>query len=133
MSNAKRLHPFRSAAVVLIATCAAIVGLNAAAEDAAKLFPSEIVNFQPIEANPIFRGRGKGHWDEHIRERGWILREGNAWRMWFTGFEGGGGYDGTILKLGYATSSDGVRWNRYPENPVYSEIVDRRHDGRQPQ
>jgi hypothetical protein len=95
--------------------------LDTVAEDADNLFPPEIVNFQPIEANPIFQGRGTGHWDQHIRERGWILRDEKIWHMWFTGFEGGGGNNGPNLKLGYATSPDGLQWERHPGNPVYDE------------
>ena len=41
--------------------------------------------------------------------------------MWYTGFEGGGGSDGPNLKLGYATSSDGLQWTRYPGNPIYDK------------
>jgi hypothetical protein len=41
--------------------------------------------------------------------------------MWYTGFEGGGGNDGPDLKLGYATSADGLRWERYPGNPIYDK------------
>ena len=89
---------------------------------AVDLFPSELVEFRPIKANPIFQGRGKGHWDEHIRERGWILREKNTWHMWYTEFEGGGGRGGPKLKLGYATSSDGLRWKRHAGNPIYDRL-----------
>ncbi len=94
---------------------------KATADDAVDLFPSELVDFRPSTANPLFLGRGKGYWDQHIRERGWILRDGHTWRMWYTGFEGGGGSNGPNLKLGYATSSDGLRWNRYPGNPIFDK------------
>jgi sucrose-6-phosphate hydrolase SacC (GH32 family) len=50
-----------------------------------------------------------------IRERGWIMREGDAYRMWYTGYDGE--KDGTRL-LGYATSKDGIHWNRSPRNPL---------------
>ena len=96
-------------------------GLEAATDEAVALFSPELVKFRPIAANPLFQGRGKGNWDEHIRERGWILRDGNQWQMWYTGFEGGGGDDGPSLKLGYATSPDGLQWTRYPDNPLYDK------------
>ena len=63
----------------------------------------------------MFTAAGPGHWDVKIRERGWILREGDAWHLWYTG------YDGTregIRQLGYATSPDGLHWTRHADNPL---------------
>jgi beta-1,2-mannobiose phosphorylase / 1,2-beta-oligomannan phosphorylase len=81
-------------------------------------YPSELTSFVPYGSNPIFTAEGQGHWDIKIRERGWILREGDLWKLWYTG------YDGTRAgkkMLGYATSTDGLNWKRYPHNPIYSE------------
>ena len=74
-------------------------------------FPAELTRFEPGPANPIFTAEGPGHWDVKMRERGWILREGATYSLWFTG------YDGTregLKMLGYATSSDGIHWTRDP-------------------
>ena len=108
--------------VALSMIVSATLFCEALAEDNVDLFPAELVKFQPIKANPIFQGRGKGHWDEHIRERGWILRDEKIWHMWYTGFEGHGGINGPNLKLGYATSLDGLKWTRHPDNPVYDQL-----------
>lgn len=81
-------------------------------------FPAELTQFTPDEHNPVFTAAGEGHWDVKIRERGWILHEGDQWKMWYTG------YDGTRpgrKMLGYATSTDGIRWQRHAGNPIYSE------------
>lgn len=97
--------------------CLAIV-LSSAASRADELFPPELTRFEPIAANPVFTARGEGHWDVKLRERGWIVREGDQWRMWYTG------YDGTRegkKSLGYATSRDGLSWQRHPKNPVFQE------------
>ena len=78
-------------------------------------FPGELVDFVPGSQNPVFAAEGAGRWDVKIRERGWILREGDTYHLWFTG------YDGTrdgIKQLGYATSADGLKWTRYPGNPL---------------
>lgn len=78
-------------------------------------FPRELVEWTPRVGNPVFRGAGAGHWDAAIRERGWILREGGVYRLWYTG------YDGTregIKQLGYATSPDGLKWTRSKLNPL---------------
>lgn len=78
-------------------------------------FPSELVEFEPAAPESIFAAQGPGHWDVKLRERGWILREGDVWRMWYTG------YDGTregIRLLGYATSPDGLKWTPHADNPL---------------
>ena len=83
-----------------------------------ELFPDELTKFEPITSNPVFAAQGDGHWDVKLRERGWIIREGDLWRMWFTG------YDGTRpgqKMLGYATSRDGLSWQSHPANPIYKE------------
>ena len=88
----------------------------------AEEFPPELTRFAASKANPIFTARGEGYWDTKIRERGWILcgpkaKEQPAWRMWFTGYDGT--REGKKL-LGYATSSDGLKWKRHDKS-IYSE------------
>jgi hypothetical protein len=106
---------------ILGVACLAMLGevnvriVAAETEPASTEFPGELVNFVPGDKNPVLTGAGPGHWDVKIRERGWILREGDAWHLWYTG------YDGTrdgIKQLGYATSTDGLNWTRYPGNPL---------------
>ena len=80
------------------------------------VFPSELTAFVPSGQGPVFTARGEGHWDVKIRERGFVLKEGPVWHMWFTG------YDGTrpgLKMLGYASSRDGVTWRRHKQNPIY--------------
>ena len=81
-------------------------------------FPQKLVNWVPLAGNPIFTAAGPGHWDVKIRERGWVLREGDTYHLWFTG------YDGTrdgIKLLGYATSPDGLKWTRSDKNPLVQD------------
>ncbi|MBL4884704.1 MAG: hypothetical protein JKY95_09250 [Planctomycetaceae bacterium] len=81
-------------------------------------FPAELVQFTAAKNNPVFTAQGEGHWDVKIRERGWILRDNNQYHMWYTG------YDGTREGqkfLGYATSSDGLKWKPHPKNPINTE------------
>lgn len=81
-------------------------------------FPPELVRFRAYDQNPIFQAAPAGQWDEKIRERGWILRDGNEYRMWYTGFDAKG--EG-LKKLGLATSRDGLVWERSARNPLYGE------------
>lgn len=78
-------------------------------------FPAELVHWTPIAANPVFTAQGPGHWDEKIRERGWILHEGDEYRLWFTGYDG---KREDRKYLGCATSRDGVNWTQLPTNPL---------------
>ncbi|MEQ8337949.1 MAG: glycosylase [Cyclobacteriaceae bacterium] len=81
-------------------------------------FPKEMVQFSPIIGNPVFSGTNENTWDQNIRERGYILNEDGLYRMWYTG------YNNSISEmryLGYATSKDGVSWERYPENPLVGD------------
>ncbi len=94
-------------------------------------FPPELVAFTPSPSNPVFSGAGPGHWDQKIRERGWILHESDGYHLWYTG------YDGTktgIRRLGYATSHDGIEWRRHAGNPLIADhwvedMMVVKHDG----
>jgi len=80
-------------------------------------FPKGLVAWEPIPGNPVFQGASDGAWDRKIRERGFILREGDTYRLWYTGYND----DRSPSKyLGLATSPDGLHWTRDPANPVYS-------------
>lgn len=81
-------------------------------------FPPELTRWESRAGNPVFTAAGPGHWDVKIRERGWILRDGDRWQLWYTG------YDGTregVKSLGYATSTDGLHWTRAGDAPIYNE------------
>ena len=61
-----------------------------------------------------------GQWDSLIRERGWIMKEDDTWKLWYTGYRA----DDTSpnkMKLGYATSKDGLSWKRHAETPIYAD------------
>lgn len=88
---------------------------TAAAQAPAAEFPAEFLHWVPHAKNPVFTAAGPDHWDAKIRERGWILKEGDTWSLWYTG------YDGTKegqRNLGYATSSDGLTWTRFVQHPI---------------
>ena len=63
-----------------------------------------------------------GSWDEHIRERMWVMYEDGEFKAWYCGFEGA--YDQerpNLVHLGYATSKDGIHWTKHPKNPIFAE------------
>ena len=82
------------------------------------VFPPDLVNFSSYTKNPVFTGTRAPTWDEHIRERGYILREDSTYHLWYTGFSD---TIGTTLYLGYATSKDGISFNRFEGNPIFAD------------
>ena len=62
-----------------------------------------------------------GRWDSLIRERGWIMRDQGQWKMWYTGYREDDS-SANRMKLGYATSSDGIHWKRHSEQPIFDEV-----------
>ncbi|MCK4922948.1 MAG: hypothetical protein KAS71_17995 [Bacteroidales bacterium] len=81
-------------------------------------FAVEMVEFIKTSDKPAFTGTGTNTWDRQIRERGYILYEDGLYRMWYTG------YNPEIARekyLGYATSTDGISWKRYSENPMFNK------------
>ncbi len=99
--------------------CSTKTGENKQEIISAEPYPSEIIDFTPLDTNPIFSGTAEYTWDSKIRERGYILKEDDGYHMWYTGFEGYS--DSTLLKLGYAFSDDGLTWTRHEENPIFKE------------
>ena len=82
---------------------------------AGEVFPPELVAFGPVSATPLFAGGGADAWDRDLRERGWIMRSGGRWHLWYTGSN----LDRDPRRfLGHATSTDGLNWIRDPANPL---------------
>ena len=93
----------------LIVSVALVAAASVGSADDAD-FPSELVDFGPASAVPLFAGAGAGAWDATIRERGWIRREGpGEWRLWYTGYDDAAS---PLKRLGLATSTDGLNWSR---------------------
>lgn len=62
--------------------------------------------------NPVLDVGPAGAWDSLTVYYPNVIRAGGAYEMWYTGF------DGRQLRIGHATSADGVAWTRDPANPV---------------
>ncbi len=83
---------------------------------------SALVNFTSSPGNPVLSPGSPGSWDENIRERGWFMYEEGTYHVWYGGWQGA--YDHSIpplVKLGYASSTDGVNWTKYSGNPIYTQ------------
>ncbi len=80
-----------------------------------------LLRFSQFE-NDVLRPGPAGSWDENIRERGWFMYDNGMYHAWYGGWRGE--YDHNVprlVKLGYATSTDGVNWTKHPNNPIYDE------------
>lgn len=78
----------------------------------------ENAKFSAYTDSVLFSGTGEATWDKVIRERGFIVFEEGIYKMWYTGYNP----DSSDLKfLGYATSIDGIHWERYVGNPIYRD------------
>ena len=86
--------------------------------DAIKV-PALITEWKAAEDNPVFKGEA-GQWDALIRERGWIVKDGDLWRLWYTGYNPD--QQPVINRLGYATSRDGIHWKRHSANPLIADL-----------
>jgi predicted GH43/DUF377 family glycosyl hydrolase len=63
-------------------------------------------------ANPVLNVGASGVWDAEGVSSPSVLHDGTQYHMWYSG------YDGTSMRIGYATSADGVVWEKHAQNPV---------------
>jgi predicted GH43/DUF377 family glycosyl hydrolase len=65
-------------------------------------------------SNPVLSRGTSGAWDDDRLSSPCVIFEQGLYKMWFSG------YDGSVWKIGYATSTDGNSWTKYGSNPVVS-------------
>lgn len=117
---------------ILFPFCLAILLLSPTVISAEDADPIDPIGTQYATGQVVFTAGDQDDWDAAIRERGWILKEGDTYRMWYTGYDGS--REG-VKHLGLATSPDGMKWTRSAENPIFDErwVEDMqvmKHDGR---
>ena len=74
-------------------------------------YSTDKINWTKYSGNPILTP-DSGTWDEGTTEGASVIRENGQYKMWYTG-----GPE-NALKIGYATSPDGMNWTKHPGNPV---------------
>lgn len=100
-----------------VAVATLVVGLLTGSGQQAA-FPPDLVRWEPATEGAVFAGTGGDSWDRKIRERGWILREGDVYHLWYTGYNDNRSPN---RFLGHATSTDGLTWTRDPANPLLAD------------
>jgi len=86
------------------------------------------VRWELDPANPVLRPGAEGEWDQNLWGGATVIHDGSEFRMWYTG-ESEGDWP-LIMRGGYATSSDGSTWAKYPGNPVIEPGPPGSHDER---
>jgi hypothetical protein len=66
------------------------------------------------ESNPVLVPGENGGWDDGGFGNFDVIFDGIVYRMWYEGHPTPGG----TTRIGFATSSDGISWTKYPGNPV---------------
>jgi len=72
------------------------------------------INWIKCEANPVLVPGGNGGWDDWSLGEFTVTFDGALYRMWYNGQA----YMYVTLKIGVATSPDGISWTKYAHNPV---------------
>ena len=67
-------------------------------------------------SNPVMGVGTPGSWDDVAVYPNRVIAQDSVHKMWYTG------YDGTVWRIGYATSTDsGITWQKHPANPVLAK------------
>ncbi|MEZ5083835.1 MAG: histidine kinase dimerization/phospho-acceptor domain-containing protein, partial [Bacteroidales bacterium] len=69
-------------------------------------------HWKKFEGNPVMNIGKAGTWDSRWVVASTIIFNGASYEMWYYGF------NDVMQGIGYATSKDGVSWNKYPWNPI---------------
>ncbi len=64
-------------------------------------------------SDPVLGGAGPGGWDSFVAISPVVLQDDQGWQMFY-----GGGSGGAHTSIGYATSEDGIAWDRVGDAPV---------------
>jgi len=70
------------------------------------------VAWEKYPGNPVLSDGLGDTWDGNFVTQPSVLHDGTKFHMWYAG------YDGTNLKIGYATSDNGLEWDKDASNPV---------------
>ncbi len=96
-------------------------GQPLAGNTAAEAPNKSLVGWTPAAVKPVLPSGPPGSWDENTRERMWVIYEDGQFHGWYAGWSGPYKQDvPKLVKLGYATSDDGMHWKKYPGNPVFT-------------
>lgn len=79
-------------------------------------YSTDGINWTKYAGNPVLSASGVDSWDKDAVDFACVLHDGTIFHMWYTG------YNNSIAEtsVGYATSTNGIDWQKYAGNPVLS-------------
>ncbi len=69
------------------------------------------IHWTKYAGNPVLDVGEAGVWDSEVVRVNAVIKDGGTYRMWYIG----NGHQ----RIGYATSTDGIHWTKYADNPVF--------------
>ncbi len=76
---------------------------------------SDGISWTKYSGNPVLTVGGSGTWESGYIGRPTVIFDGKEYIMIYQGKQS------TNPKIGFATSVDGINWNKYPNNPVLDQ------------
>jgi predicted GH43/DUF377 family glycosyl hydrolase len=73
---------------------------------------SDGINWTKYAGNPVIKIGSPGSWDSFHVYYSTVIFNDNYYKMWYSGT------NGSTYAIGYATSIDGITWNKHSGNPV---------------
>lgn len=70
------------------------------------------VTWTKYGANPVLDIGSPGEWDDEGVFNPMVIFDSTTYHMWY------GGWDSLNVRIGYATSPDGITWTKYGGNPI---------------
>lgn len=64
--------------------------------------------------NPVLSVGAAGSWDESGLGNPTVIFDEGTYKMWYAGYDAN-----TVYRIGYATSADGMTWEKFDGNPVF--------------
>lgn len=77
---------------------------------------SDGITWTKHPANPVFSPEPANSWEDSAVYAPTIFHNGSEFRMWYVGLNSTTFLD--AMRIGMATSPDGIVWTRFPSNPV---------------
>jgi len=69
------------------------------------------------ESDPVLKAGPPGSWDANSVANHWVLFDGSIFHMWYEAFD-----QNSEVRVGYATSSDGIIWEKYDDPNTTSSL-----------
>ena len=70
------------------------------------------ITWTKYENNPILEKGDVESWEDLFVVWPQVIFKDDIYHMWYSG------HDGQNVRIGYATSPDGINWTRYSNNPI---------------